>query len=173
MLQFSRPEPHIVAVFRRRISWKSFLAADGSLLLRGFPKVTAQFYDLYDFFCIICHEHTHPPALHIGKALQSTQTSECQVIIALLKPAKACHYLTALVLDIRVAFLFGITQSYSSFQSEGFERRAHSSCLQWRSSPVAVCLCLCPISLLSCAVRSLNAGSPPTCSRGERSLKKP
>lgn len=41
---------------------------------------------LYDFFCITCHEHTHPPALNTGKAVQSSWTLEGQVIIGLLKP---------------------------------------------------------------------------------------
>lgn len=74
------------------------LAADGSLLL-PFPKSLLSFMTDMIFFCITCHEHTHPPALKTGKAVQSTQTSACQVIIGLLNQAKACHYLTALVLN--------------------------------------------------------------------------
>lgn len=149
VLKFFRPQTPIVVVFRKRILGKTFWLQVGPHCYVAFPKSLLSFMSYVIFFCIMCHEHTHPPALNIGKAVQSTQTSECQVIIGLLKPAKACHYLTEKINQFwtghQGAFsLWNNTKCYSSFQSEGFERRPHFSCLQWQSSPVAVCLCFLP-----------------------------
>lgn len=68
---------------------KSFWLQMGSCCYVAFLKSLLGFMIYMIFSSITCHEHTHPLALNIGKAVQSTQTSGCQVIIGSLK---ACHY---------------------------------------------------------------------------------